>query len=351
MEDSSSINIKESKNNVGAGSEIKTEREIKEEVNIKVVRQSLEALNSGDTSMIHEYISSDYFDHESQVDPIRSKMRGPEEFIDTVKNLRTAFPDLHYKELEIFASKDMVISTLFVTGEHLGNFFAIPPTGRKIAYQAVHIHNIGNDGKIIEHKAIRDDLTLMMQLGLVGLTSAQYEPLFKTWKGLKSLENPQSVVNGSSVDEDKAAISKLYFQMINGWNKGSGIVFAAQFADDGDLVGFDGTHLKGRQNIEIFHQQLFDTFLKGSRLVGKIRGIRFLTKDVAVMHAVGGTIMDGQTDIEPERNSIHTLVVKRDNTRAAYWLITAFQNTRVQYIGRPQEIRTLTEELRKEIGQ
>ncbi len=86
-------------------------------------------------------------------------MRGAEEFRDTVKNLRSAFPDPHYEELEVFASKDMVVSTLFVTGEPLGNFFFIPPTGRKIAYQAVHIHRISNDGRIVEHKAIRDDLT------------------------------------------------------------------------------------------------------------------------------------------------------------------------------------------------
>ena len=49
MGKSSSINIKESKNKV-TGSGIKTEQEIKEEANIKVVRQALEALNSGDTS-------------------------------------------------------------------------------------------------------------------------------------------------------------------------------------------------------------------------------------------------------------------------------------------------------------
>ena len=48
----------------------------------------------------------------------------------------------------------------------LGNFFVIPPTGRKIAYQAIQIHRIDNDGKIIEHRAIRDDLTFMMQLCL-----------------------------------------------------------------------------------------------------------------------------------------------------------------------------------------
>jgi predicted ester cyclase len=98
-------------------------------------------------------------------------MKGAEEFRDTVKSLRSAFPDLHYEALEVFASKDMVVSTLCVTGEHLGNFFFIPPTGRKIAYQAVHMHRISNDGRIVEHKAIRDDLTLTMQLGLVGLTS------------------------------------------------------------------------------------------------------------------------------------------------------------------------------------
>jgi uncharacterized protein (TIGR02246 family) len=349
MEKSSSINIKKSRNKM-TESIIKTEREIKEEANIRIVRQAFEALNSGDTSRIHEYISPDYFNHESQVDPVRSKMRGAEEFRDTVKNLRSAFPDLHYEELEVFASKDMVVSTL-LTGEHLGNFFFIPPTERKIAYQAVHIHRISNDGRIVEHKAIRDDLTLTMQLGLVGLTSIQYEALFRAWKGLESSEITRSGVNESSVEEDKAAISMLYFQMINGWNKGSGSIFASPFAEDGDLVGFDGTHLKGRQNIGHFHQQLFNTILKGSRLVGKIKDVRFLTKDVAIMHAVGGTIMDRQMGIEPERNSIHTVVVNRDYPNADQWFITAFQNTRVQYIGRPQEIQTLTEELRKEFEQ
>jgi hypothetical protein len=59
--------------------------------------------------------------------------------------------------------------------------------------------------------------------------------------------------------------------------------------------------------------------------------------------------MDGQMDIEPERNSIHTIVVNGYNSNASQWFITAFQNTRVLYIGRPQEIQTLTEELRKEL--
>ena len=82
-------------------------------------------------------------------------------------------------------------------------------------------------------------------------------------------------------------------------------------------------------------------------MVGKIRNVRFLTPDVAIMHAVGGTIMDGQTDIEPERNSVHTLVAMKGND--GKWRLAAFQNTRAQYIGRPDMSNELTEELRKEM--
>jgi uncharacterized protein (TIGR02246 family) len=92
--------------------------------------------------------------------------------------------------------------------------------------------------------------------------------------------------------------------------------------------------MKGRQQIASFHQMLFDKFLRGSRLIGKIRSIRFVTEDVAIMTAVGGTIMAGQSDIEPERNSIYTIVVVKCDKN---WYFTAFQNTRAQYIGRPEE--------------
>ena len=155
------------------------------EENLRIVRQAFEATNTGDTSRVHEFISPHYFNHESQVDPVRSKLRGPEEFTDTVRALRGAFAELHYEEQETIASGDKVASIMNVTGKHTGNFFVIPPSGNRISYQAVHIHRIGDDGKIVEHKSIRDDLSLMVQLGVVGPKSSQYEPLFQAWKGLR----------------------------------------------------------------------------------------------------------------------------------------------------------------------
>lgn len=147
----------------------------------------------------------------------------------------------------------------------------------------------------------------------------------------------------SSATDDEAAIRSLYQQLMDGWNAASGYAFAAPFEEDGDLVGFDGTHIKGRQEIASFHQHLFDMFLKGSRLIGKVRSMRFLTSNVAVMHAVGGTVMAEQSDLELERNSVQTLVAVKRNGK---WSLAAFQNTRATYMGRPEESQKLTEELR-----
>ena len=153
--------------------------------NIRLVKDAINALNTGDTTQVSEFISPTYFNHESQMDPVRSKMRGPQEFIDTVINIRKAFSDLHYELLDSVASNDKVVSIVSVKGKHTGSFFSfIPPTGNKIFYRAVHVFTIGDDGKISEHKAIRDDLALMYQLGVVKATTPQYENFLKSWKGL-----------------------------------------------------------------------------------------------------------------------------------------------------------------------
>jgi uncharacterized protein (TIGR02246 family) len=126
---------------------------------------------------------------------------------------------------------------------------------------------------------------------------------------------------------DEAAVRDLYRELMDGWNRGSGTAFAAVFTDDGDLVAFDGTHFKGRGEIAPFHQELFDRWLKGTRLVGQVKDVRFVSPDVALMHAVGSTVMRGKDEPSPERDSIQTLVAVREGGE---WRLAAFQNTRVR---------------------
>jgi uncharacterized protein (TIGR02246 family) len=119
-------------------------------------------------------------------------------------------------------------------------------------------------------------------------------------------------------------------QMMDAWSKGSGEVYAAPFAEDGDLIGFGETHFKGRQEIASFHQRLFDTHPKGTRLIGEVTSIRFLSPGVALMYAVGGTVMRGKSTPSPERDSIQTLVATK---RGGEWSVAAFQNTRKTGVG------------------
>jgi uncharacterized protein (TIGR02246 family) len=139
----------------------------------------------------------------------------------------------------------------------------------------------------------------------------------------------------ASQSDDEVAVRALYTQMMDGWNKGSGEAFAAPFAEDGHLIAFDGTHFKGRDEIVSFHQPLFDKWLKGTRLVREVESVRFLSPDVALMHALGGTVMRGKSRPAPERDSIQTLVAIKRNGE---WRLAAFQNTRVRPMSRNARI-------------
>jgi uncharacterized protein (TIGR02246 family) len=148
----------------------------------------------------------------------------------------------------------------------------------------------------------------------------------------------------TSTTQDESAIRALYEQVMDGWNKGSGEGFAAPFADDGEQVAFDGTHFQGRQQIAEFHQMLFDRFLRGTRLIGKITDIRFLRPDVALAHAIGGTVMPGQSDLESSRNSVQTLVAVKDN---GAWRLASLHNSRAEFISQPEAATAMTAELRQ----
>lgn len=135
----------------------------------------------------------------------------------------------------------------------------------------------------------------------------------------------------ASQSSDEALVNSVYAQLMEGWNAGCGAAFAAPFAEDSDLVAFDGTHFNGRQAIIDFQQPLFDRWLKGTRLVGEVQSVRFLNPDIAVMHAIDGTLMRGKLKPDPARDSIQTLVAVRSVGR---WQLAAFQNTRLRPMSR-----------------
>lgn len=125
---------------------------------------------------------------------------------------------------------------------------------------------------------------------------------------------------------DEAAVCAFPQRMIEAWNRGSSAGFAAAFTGDADFVAFEGTHLQGRERIAAFHQQLFDTAVKGTRLVdGRVVFVRFPAPGLAVMHATVGVVMPGEEVASPSRDSMQLFVaVKRDGE----WRLRALLNAR-----------------------
>jgi uncharacterized protein (TIGR02246 family) len=132
----------------------------------------------------------------------------------------------------------------------------------------------------------------------------------------------ESASRPTSADEQD--VRDLYKQLRNGWNAGSGVAFASVFSEDADLVGPTGLRLRGRDRIASFHQVLFDGILKDTSFAGDITSVRFLTNDVAVVHAIGGPSRSSDSTEPSIRRSLHTFVAVRRHGR---WFIETFQST------------------------
>jgi uncharacterized protein (TIGR02246 family) len=128
-----------------------------------------------------------------------------------------------------------------------------------------------------------------------------------------------------TITADESAIRDFHRQMIDAWNRGSGEGFAAPFSETADFITFEGTHLKGRTEIAAFHQQAFDTVVKGTRLEGEVNFVRLVNSQLALMLVEIGVILPGQTETSPSRDSLPLYVAtKRDEG----WQIEGLLNTR-----------------------
>jgi predicted ester cyclase len=91
--------------------------------------------------------------------------------------LFSTFPDFHYRIEEATAEGERVVCKVTMTGTHRGEPTALPEafggmltgvaaTGRKVEVLQFHSFRVSG-GEITEHSAVRDDLGMCKQLGLV----------------------------------------------------------------------------------------------------------------------------------------------------------------------------------------
>jgi steroid delta-isomerase-like uncharacterized protein len=126
----------------------------------RAVARYWEAFNTRDLSLLDDVIAADYVNDAA----LPGTPPGPKGQAAVMERLWTAFPDARF-EIEVLAEDgETVVCIGTMSGTHEGELFGIAGSGRPIAWRMCHIMTV-KDGKAASHRAIRDDLGLMRQMG------------------------------------------------------------------------------------------------------------------------------------------------------------------------------------------
>jgi steroid delta-isomerase-like uncharacterized protein len=128
---------------------------------VLIERYFYELFNEGRIDLVDVLLHPDYVNH-SPGSPEQPRDR------DAVKGvvcaLREAFPDLHYCIEDMVVDEGAVAVRTTLTGTHLGSFFGLPATGKTIRVTQFNLERI-QDGQIVAHHRLTDDLAVRQQLG------------------------------------------------------------------------------------------------------------------------------------------------------------------------------------------
>lgn len=133
------------------------------ERNIALVRRTFdEVINQENSAVIDEIFAADVIVH----DPITGEARGIDAFRRLLGMFDAAFPH-HRVAIEAVVSQDDLVSVLHThTATNTGSFMGMPPTGKTIVVNGLELFRV-RDGKIVEFWRKDDDVSLLMQLGML----------------------------------------------------------------------------------------------------------------------------------------------------------------------------------------
>jgi steroid delta-isomerase-like uncharacterized protein len=126
-----------------------------------VVRRFYASWNDGDIDFA-ELVAEDIVNHQPEVEP----ERGRRPFAAAIAQVMAAVPDSQWTIDDLLADGDQVAVRTTWSGTYGAPQFrgrSIPGPGRFSA-EHIHIYRVV-DGKLAEHWVVRDDLTMLRQLG------------------------------------------------------------------------------------------------------------------------------------------------------------------------------------------
>ena len=132
-----------------------------EENRAVVMRYIEEVWNRHDLDAIDGLVSSEYVNHAASTEEYRHG--GARRIWEWVLSV---FPDHRFDVEDAAADGETVAVRGTMVGTHEGELMGIAPTGKRVAAQQSHWFRVV-DGKLMEHRAVRDDLGMLQQLGVM----------------------------------------------------------------------------------------------------------------------------------------------------------------------------------------
>lgn len=123
------------------------------------------------------------------------------------------------------------------------------------------------------------------------------------------------------VDDTDSAVRNLYGAILDGWNRMDAAAFADPFVEDGEVIGFDGTPVRGRSEIVEAMDSIFRDHKTGS-YIGVVRDVRHVGERAALLRAVSGVVPAGAEDINTDLNAVQSLVAERRDGAWGVWCCT-----------------------------
>jgi steroid delta-isomerase-like uncharacterized protein len=126
-----------------------------------------DVLNQGWLERADDLVVEDFV----ELDPLPGQSPGREGLKQVIREMRTSFPDMHWKAEEMIAEGEKVSTRFTWTGTQRGEFIGIPATGRTIAVKGVVIDRL-LAGKMVDSRILMDTLGIMQQLGAIPVPAA-----------------------------------------------------------------------------------------------------------------------------------------------------------------------------------
>ena len=133
------------------------------EDNKRATRRLLEELfEKGNLEAAEELVHPGFVNHEAPP----GSPQGPEGLKETVSWLRELWGPMRFEIEDEISEGDKLVARVLMHGRHVGEFLGREPTGKEFATKQIHVWRL-EDGKVIEHWSVRDDLSQALQLGLL----------------------------------------------------------------------------------------------------------------------------------------------------------------------------------------